>query len=81
MLRGLSKKLLTELLIHVLSKVRIPELEHKERLRGNMKISTKKRMLECYVFLVLRYACESLTLDKVLQNELMPLNSSVTEGL
>jgi len=40
---------------------------HKELMRGNLKISTKKRILECYVFSVLRYACESWTLNKILQ--------------
>jgi len=31
--------------------------QHKELMRGNLRISTKKRILEFYVFSVLRYAC------------------------
>jgi len=40
--------------------------QHKELMRGNLRISTEKRILECYVFSVLRYACESWTLNKIL---------------
>jgi len=42
--------------------------QHKELMRGILRISTKKRILECYVFSVLRYACESWTgLNKIIQ--------------
>ena len=37
--------------------------KHKELLRGNINLLTKKRMLNCYVYPVARYACESWTLN------------------
>jgi len=44
--------------------------QHKELMRGNLRISTKKIIIECYVFSVLRMpenACVSWTLNKILQ--------------
>jgi len=37
--------------------------KHKKLLKGNINLQTKKRMLNCYVFPVARYACESWTLN------------------
>jgi len=37
--------------------------KHTELLRGNINLQTKKRMLNCYVYPVARYACESWTLN------------------
>ena len=38
--------------------------KHKELLRGNISLKVKKRMLHCYVFPVLKYSCESWTMNK-----------------
>ena len=35
--------------------------------RGQVNLTTRKRILNCYVFSVLKYGCESWTLDKSLQ--------------
>ena len=32
--------------------------KYKELLRGNIGLQTKKRILHCYVYSVLKYACE-----------------------
>jgi len=37
--------------------------KHKELLRGNINLQTKKRMLNFYVYPVARYSCESWTLN------------------
>ena len=39
----------------------------KEVTRGQVNLTTRKRILNCYVFSVLKYGCESWTLDKSLQ--------------
>jgi hypothetical protein len=44
--------------------------KHKELLKGDLSLETKKRMLECYVFSVLKYGCESWTLSKVLSRRI-----------
>ena len=54
---------------------------HKELMWGNLRMSTKKRMLECYVFLVLRYACESWTLIKILQKRVDAFETDYKELL
>ena len=38
--------------------------KHKELLRGNVNLQVKKRLLHCYVFPVLKYSCESWTMNK-----------------
>ena len=38
-------------------------LKHKELLKGNVSLQTKKRMLNCYIYPVARYACERWTLN------------------
>jgi len=38
--------------------------KHKEFLRGNISLKVKKKMLHCYVFPVLKYSCESWTMNK-----------------
>ena len=40
--------------------------QHKELLRGNLKLATKKRLLDRYVFSVLKYGCENWTQNKTL---------------
>ena len=32
--------------------------QHKEIMRGNIAVETKKRILNCYIFSVLNYGCE-----------------------
>ena len=39
---------------------------NKELFRGNLKLATKKRLLDYCGFLVLKYGCESWTLNKTL---------------
>jgi len=36
----------------------------KELLKGNVNMTTRKRLLNCYVFSVLKYGCESWTMNK-----------------
>jgi len=38
--------------------------KHKELLQENISLQVKKRMLHCYVFPVLKYSCESWTMNK-----------------
>jgi len=38
--------------------------KHKELLQGKINLRIKKRILQCYVFLVMKYGCESWTLNK-----------------
>jgi len=38
--------------------------KHKELLRGNINLQVKKRILQCYVYPVLKYSCESWTMNK-----------------
>jgi len=38
--------------------------KQKELLRGNVNLQLKKRILHCYVFPVLKYLCESWTMNK-----------------
>ena len=44
--------------------------KHKELLRGNINLQVKKRMLHCYVFPVLKYSCESWTMNKDLSRRI-----------
>jgi len=37
--------------------------KHKELLRGKINLKVKKRILDCYIFPVLKYSCESWTLN------------------
>jgi len=37
---------------------------HKQLMRGNITLRVTKRILQCYVFPVLKYSCESWTLNK-----------------
>jgi len=41
-----------------------------EVIRGNVNLTTLKRILNCYVFSVLKYGCESWTVAKSLQKRL-----------
>ena len=36
---------------------------HKELLKGNIILRVKKRILQCYIYPVLKYSCESWTLN------------------
>ena len=38
--------------------------KHKQLMRGNINLRVKKRILQCYVFPVLKYSYESWTLNK-----------------
>jgi len=40
--------------------------QNKEIMRGNVRFCTKKRILNCYVFSVLNYGCESWTWNKAM---------------
>jgi len=44
--------------------------KHNKLLRGNINLQTKKRMLNCYVFPVVKYACESWTLSDDLSHRI-----------
>ena len=50
--------------------------KHKELLKGNnyqlTKLRVKKRILQCYIYPVLKYSCESWTLNNDL---IRPINS------
>jgi len=37
--------------------------KYKELLKGNIGLQTKKRILHCYIYSVLKYACESWTMN------------------
>jgi len=37
--------------------------KHKELLRGKINLKVKKRILDCYIFPVLKYSCENWTLN------------------
>lgn len=37
--------------------------KHKELLKGNISLRVKKRILQCYIYPVLKYSCESWTLN------------------
>ncbi|GFR60798.1 endonuclease-reverse transcriptase [Elysia marginata] len=42
----------------------------KELLRGNINIDTKKRILQCYVFLVCNYGCKTWTFTKAFKDKI-----------
>ena len=42
----------------------------KEVTRGQVNLTARKRILNCYIFSVLKYGCESWTLDKSLQKKI-----------
>ena len=42
----------------------------KELLKGNVNMTTRKRLLNCYVFSVLKYGCESWTVNKNLMKRI-----------
>ena len=44
--------------------------ELKELLKGNVNMTTRKRLLNCYVFSVLKYGCESWTVNKNLMKRI-----------
>jgi len=44
--------------------------KHKELLKGNLNLQVKKQILRSYIFPVLRYACESWTLNNNLVNRI-----------
>ena len=39
--------------------------KYKELLKGNIGLQTKKRILHCYVYSVLKYVCESWTMNLI----------------
>src|SRR6187399_2368521 len=41
-------------------------LENKEVMRRNVRFGTKKKIIDCYVFSVLNYGCESWTWNKAM---------------
>jgi len=44
--------------------------KHKQLLKGNINLQVKKRILQCYVFPVIKYSCESWTLNKDLDRRI-----------
>jgi len=46
------------------------KMKMKEVTRGQVNLTTRKRILNCYVFLVLKYGCESWTLNRSLQKRI-----------
>ena len=44
--------------------------QHKEIMRGNIAVETKKRILNCYIFSILNYGCEGWTWSKVTQRNI-----------
>jgi len=42
----------------------------KELLRVDVNITTRKRLPNCYVFSVLKYGCESWTVNKILMKRI-----------
>ena len=51
-------------------KARAAFWKHKELLRRNVNIETKKRILKCYVFSVLNYGCETWTFTKAVKDKI-----------
>jgi len=47
--------------------------KHKQLLKGNINLQVKKRILQCYVFPVVKYSCESWTLNKDLSRRINAL--------
>jgi len=56
--------------------------KHKQLLKRNINLQVKKRRLQCYGFLVVKYSCESWTLNKDLSRRMNALlwNNGVTEA-
>jgi len=44
--------------------------KHKQLLKGNINLKVKKRILQCYVFPVVKYSCKSWTLNKDLSRRI-----------
>ena len=51
-------------------KARATFWKHKELLRRNINIDTKKRILRCYVFSVFNYGCETWTFTKTVMDKI-----------
>jgi uncharacterized protein YutD len=43
--------------------------QNKEEMRRNICLSTKLRILNCYVFSILNYGCESWTWNKIMRKK------------
>src|SRR6059036_2642082 len=43
--------------------------QNKELMRRNIRFSTKMKILNCYVFSILNYGCESLTWNKAMRKK------------
>src|SRR5207247_10144148 len=54
--------------------------QNKELMRRNIRFSTKMKILNCYVFSILNYGCESWTVNKAMHKKVTALSFAVTGG-